>query len=369
MEKENMQVSEDPLLLELMMKDGACAPDIYKTSNYWSFYERKFLRELKALGLHDFRRRKNSVLSSFRATDLTPLMSHIDLSKSKIFNNRITRKIPGWLKVTLLMQAFLNKILPVVDPYGVSVLGLKRLAYDFTRLMGKNAGCKSLDDFQASLIGNPEDIIEVGGKVYTMSILFFYLKYVYCASFMNFDNVEVMVELGCGSGKQIEIIKKLHPDICFFLFDIPPQLYVCEQYLSSVFPGSVVSYKDTRDMMTFPGVQKGKIFIMGNWKFPIIKDEKIDLFWNAASFQEMEPSIVANYLAYVNKCSNFVFLEEAMDGKEKATKEGKLGVLKQTKFEDYKNGLADFLLMDLSPARSPLGNSAVYSDSFWKRQS
>jgi len=368
MGNENMQVRENPFLLDLMMKDFVCAPEIYKTSNYWSFYEKKFLRELKAMGLHDFRRRKNSVLSSFRATDLTPAMSHIDLLKNRIFNNRIVRKIPFWLKMTLLLQTFLNKTFPVVNPYGISGVGLKRLAYDFARLKGQNATAKSLDDFQASLIGNPEDIIEADGKVYTMSMLFFYLKYVYCAAYMNFDHVKVMVELGCGSGKQIEIIKKLHPDICFLLFDIPPQLYVCEQYLSSVFPGSVVSYKDTRDMVTFPEIQKGKIFMMGNWKFPIIEDGQIDLFWNAASFQEMEPSIVANYLTYVNKRANFVFLEQAMNGKEKAGKEGKLGVLKQTTLKDYKTGLTDFDLVNLSPAISPLGNSLVYSDSFWKRK-
>ncbi|EMM79683.1 sugar O-methyltransferase domain protein [Leptospira interrogans str. 2006001854] len=34
---------------------------------------------------------------------------------------------------------------------------------------------------------------------------------------------------------------------------------------------------------------------------------KIDLFWNAASFQEMEPDVVSNYLTIVNESAKAIF--------------------------------------------------------------
>lgn len=362
-----LQVSDNPGLLHLMLDDTARAPDIYKPTNYWAVYEDSFLPELQKLGLHDFRRRKNSILTSFGAADILPSFGQIDLFKSRIFNNRITRKIPFWLRFLCLQNYLLNKILPIATPYDIKIEDLEQLSYEFVRMQGEKVEAKSIDEFEASLIGNPEDIIKRGEKLYTMSILYYYLRYAYCCNYVDFNNIEIFVELGSGCGKQIEVIKKLHPDICFLLFDIPPQLYVCEQYLSAVFPDSVVSYKDTRNMDSIPEIRKGKIFIFGNWKFPILEKVKFDLFWNARSFQEMEPEVVANYLKYINKQANAIFLQETMDGKEVAKGKGYHGVLKQTKLEDYKNGLTNFRLLDMSSCLLPIGNLLTYSDSFWKR--
>lgn len=364
-----MQVLDDPQLLKLMLEDTANATDIYKPTNYWAIYEKRFLPELQKLGLHDFRRRKNSILSSFGATDLSPSFIHsqIDLFKNRIFYNCITRKIPFYLRFMHFQNRLLNKILPITTPYNINTEDLGQLSYEFTRMQGEKVGVKSIDEFEVSLVGNPEDIIKIGKKVYTTSILHYYLRYVYCCKYIDFDNIEIMVELGGGSGKQIEVIKKLYPNISFLLFDIPPQLYVCEQYLSAVFPDSVVSYNDTRNMDVIPEKRKGKIFIFGNWKFPILEKVKIDLFWNAASFQEMEPEVVSNYLKYINNQANAVFLQEVMSGKEVAIKKGNRGVLKQTKLKDYKNGLTNFRLIDISPCILPMSEMTNYSDSFWKR--
>src|SRR5262245_19615712 len=66
------QASEDPALLKLMMEDMRSAPALYKPGNYWKHYEDLFMPELLTMGLHDFRRRRNTVLRSFNATDESP---------------------------------------------------------------------------------------------------------------------------------------------------------------------------------------------------------------------------------------------------------------------------------------------------------
>ena len=128
-------------------------------------------------------------------------------------------------------------------------------------------------------------------------------------------------------------------------------------------------------MVCLPKDRKGKIFIMGNWQIPIIHTEQVDLFWNAASFQEMEPDVVLNYLAYVNRQAQAVFLQELMEGTHVASNQGMSarramspGVLETTKLEHYKEGLADFTLMDVTPSLLPTGTQqGNYSNSFWKR--
>lgn len=359
-----MQVSDDPELLKLMLDDTAEASDLYKPTNYWAIYEKKFIPELQEYGLYNFRKRRNSILSSFGATDLSHTLGQIDLFKSKVFYNCVTRKIPLWSELLSLQNTLLNKILPVVGTYKIEEF--EQMLYEFIRMYGEKIGAKSVDEFEASLAGNPEGIVKIDGRVYTMAILGFYIQYVYCCNFINFDDVKIMVELGSGSGKQIEVMRKLYPDICFLVFDIPPQLYVCEQYLKSVFPGDVVSYRETKQMDSFSGEHKGKIFMFGNWKFPMIEEIPVDLFWNASSFQEMEPEVVANYLKFVNRSAKSVYLLEVMGGKEVASKKGDRGVLKQITIEDYKKGLTNFKLRDMSPPYWPISKRSMYSFSFWE---
>lgn len=378
-----MQASDDPKLLELMLQDIVRAPNIYKPTNYWSVLKKDSLRELQKYGLHDFSRRKNSIFSALVGTTaLTPSFG-TNLLQSKIIANRITLKIPllrDMLKRLLYCYPQLSnktlplvkKLFPISTPYGITVEDIKQLSYETARCEGEKVGAKPLSDFQVSQVGNPEDIILIGNKRYTINILNDYLRYVYCCKFLDFNNTITIVELGGGYGRQVEVIKKLHPNTNFLLFDIPPQSYLCEQYLSAVFPGCVISYRETRDMDSIPNMGNGKIYIFGNWKFPILKAAKIDLFWNASSFQEMEPDIVANYLRYINANENIksVFLKEGMQGQGLARKEGTYGVVKQTTLDDYKEGLSNFELLDMSdsPTLPRIVSSYGQShDSFWRR--
>jgi len=140
--------------------------------------------------------------------------------------------------------------------------------------------------------------------------------------------------------------------------------------LSTLFPDSVVSYKETRKMKKIPTENNGKIFIFGNWQIEEIENFNYDIFWNSASFQEMEPNVVLNYLKFVNKqTKNYIFLLELMKGKEIATVKGSPGVIEQTKLDHYKTGLKDFHIKDFSDAFMVpnLSASAGYKFSFWER--
>ena len=57
------------------------------------------------------------------------------------------------------------------------------------------------------------------------------MYYSYANQFVDFDNIETVVELGSGWGSQAEVWMQLNPDVRLFLFDISPTLYVAEQYL------------------------------------------------------------------------------------------------------------------------------------------
>ena len=358
------QVKDDLELLELMIKDSQSADKMYTASNFCLFYENQIIDELRTNDLKDFRRRKNSALANFGAIDSHHIYSdNYDNSikglylKFARFNFKTIAKIRTIQKVGI--RNFFSKKSNYINSY----------LYDLAKSYGKKCGAKPIENFQADLVGNP-DIFTMNKKFYTANLLYYYVMYSYCCKFIDFDKINSIMEIGSGSGKQIEVIKKLHPHITFYVLDLNPQLYVCEQYLSSVFPNSVVSYKDTRDMTRIPDDKKGKIFILGNWKISTLENLECDGFWNSASLQEMEPDIVANYLKYVNRCTTkFVFLHETMGGQTLAKENGKLGVMKKTTLEDYKQSLNNFILHDLSIANHlpTLSRFTQYRFSLWKK--
>ena len=330
------QVTDDSGLLTVMMEDHKKASPLFQATAFWQRYEKLFLPELYKKGLHDFRRRKNSILASFGATDI-------------LKPETIGLKIP-------LLNKWLS--LKFYDDFS-------HLCSEFARLYGRQTGARALEQLTPSLTGNPQYVVDMAGKKYPISILNYYLRYAYLCQFINFDTISVVTELGSGSGKQIEVLKKLHPKLSFLIFDIPPQLYVCEQYLKAVFPNDVISYRDTKGLSDISSPDSGKIYIFGSYKFPILESVKTDLFWNAASLQEIEPEMAKHYLSFVNRSSKAVYLHEWMSG---VREKGKLII--ETQLKHYEEALTNFKKIDLSPAYilPKVRRSENYKDSFWTRE-
>lgn len=364
------QVEDDPELLRTMMADLDQATALFRPTNYWAVYEQRFVPELLTRGLHDFRRRRGSVVARFGAGDLKPRGAYVDLSLSRLFGNRVTNHIPGWRGALRRLSELLNRrgySPAALDVYECRLRDLQESAFRLTQLYGERTGARPLEMFEPSLAGNPEDVFEVSGTRYTFRSLYYYLRYAYCCQFIDFESITLLVELGSGVGRQIEVIRKLHPHIRIIAFDIPPQLYVCERFLSTVFPNAVISYATTRSYDSLPDLPDGAIVICGTAKFPLIEHVRVDLFWNAVSFQEMEPEVVGNYLRYVDPAATAVYLQQRMGGKELAERLGLPGVLHQTTLDDYRRGLPTHKMIDMSPCLRPLGMLQEHRDSFWRR--
>jgi putative sugar O-methyltransferase len=368
------QVEDDPGLLDLMLEDLHAGPALYQPGNYWANYEKILVPELRTTGLRDFRRRRGSIVNTFGAADFAPITAELNTHPANPETNRRVRAKRMILKLAQRVPPVSRALRALGGSYvGASLEGVQQLCHAYAAAYGRSNGAKPLEDFSASLAGNPEDVFVVDGCTYTTSMLQAYMLYAYCSGFVNFDAIQSVMELGSGSGKQVEVIRKLHPHLSFFLFDIPPQLYVCEQYLRAVFPDAVISYREARMLRSIGRPEPGKIYMFGTAKLPELTDLRCDLFWNAASFQEMEPDLVLNYLDFVNRqTGRHVFLQENMHGMHQAGRPGEHGVLQRTTMEHYKQGLPDFDLADLRDAidlqRLRTSSKTLYSFSFWNRK-
>ncbi|MBL7942511.1 MAG: putative sugar O-methyltransferase [Flavobacteriales bacterium] len=360
------QVQNDTGLLNRMNDDMKAAAPYYNPTNYWAYYEKVFLPELKEKGLTDFRRRKGSVLRSFGATDLIE-SRYVELSKFRLIHNKILLAIPGWNKIIDGLSGLLSRLVSVFPGWAKR---LRSKPFRFASEFGKEMEAPPLEALEISLAGNPEDVFVVDGMPYTNSMLYYYMRYAFGAGHINLNQCATIAELGSGSGKNAEIVMKFHPHLTYLIFDISPQLYVCEQYLKSVFPGRVVGYEENRSRTNLDGLQQGKIYIFGAWHFPLLEKFKLDVFWNCASFQEMEPDVALNYLHYVNQSARRIYLMAKMDGKTKAGKAGDLGVLEPVTLEHYRKGLSNFQLDAMADCYYPNGKRMWngYRESIWHRK-
>jgi len=300
------QVNNDPQLLKTMMNDLSGADDLYRPTNYWEHYQQFFLPELESRGLEDFRRRRNSILNSFGAVDLA-------FSGNLQYKGR--RRIKGISRMIRALSVLLEKMNLEYVP-SESSENITRYFHAHVKKKFDRAGldinlCPTTDH------GNPEDLVIIDDEKWSLAHLQI------CSMLVDtFDNIEfkdgmIFCEIGPGLGRNIEILARLYRHATFVIFDIPPQLYVANQYLCSVFGDRVISYENAVkvDPRNVEDPIKGKIVMLPSWKMPEWSAVKLDIFWNSASFQEMEPNVVENYLSLVREMDpGYVYINSLPGG-------------------------------------------------------
>jgi len=355
----DQQAKDDPELLQLVMQDLAAAPTEFQPTNYWADYTLKFVEQLKLRGLHNFRRRSDEVFRAFGAVDFVHPMAAAGLSR-----NRFIARLPSACRARI--DNWARQYISVPDELDFETY--VRLGYLFAAKYAREGHAKPLSELSVSRVGNPGGIIDIDGRNYTRQSIQYYLQYAYMSRFIDFDRFGIIAELGSGMGRQTEIFAKLHPNSTHLLFDLPPQIYVAEQFLKAVFSDRVVSYRETRAWTSLDRLKPGKIHIFGNYQMPLLATSSIDLFWNSASFHEMEPDIVANYLRFVNASAKWAYLSENLHGGVKAKRPGEPGILKVTTFNHYVSSLPDMELFVSAPALRINGKPLKDTAMIFRRQ-
>ncbi len=331
------------------------APEIFHVGRYWQAYEQKIIEEVKTADLRELRSGKYPLFSTFGFNDL-------------VYHYHPT--MPSYVKSArkLVRKLFIDNRASL--PYSLKLDDIREMAYRHCLLQGQLTGALPITAIEASDFGNPQDVFLFQGKMYTMSFLNFYLRYCFVQNYTNIKGDEIIVELGSGSGYQTEILKKLYPNLTILCFDLPAQLYLCEQYLTGVFgKDAIESSENNLTITSLSEIKKGKINFLGNWQMPLLRGFAFDVFWNAASFGEMEPEIVANYLSYVKDEAAWVYLLQARNGKESTQS---TGVVQPIRFDDYQTMLASTHALvheeDVYEANRRMSKTGGYFQAVWKHK-
>lgn len=340
-------MGDDLKLLDIMLQDSKDIDELYRPTNYWNDSVNKILNTILTEDLQNIRSRYSSC-HSFGASDVQG--DYFSLQKDK--------KI-----IPLTLLKYFSKI-----NSSITKEDFQKLAYYQVFYYDKLYSINKLNEVSISNVWNPKDTFEMDGKQYSIAFLKYYLQYIYMSRFIDFDEVNIYIDLGTGMSKITEIIHKLHPKITILLFDIFPTIYVVDRYMNSLLPKETIGYEMTRKFIDLYDIKKGLIYVLPNWKFPLIKTlSHIDVFINSASFQEMEIPVVNNYLSFINQKASYIYLRETMNGKEKARYPGDIGNIEPVTFKDYQNNLKEYEIIDRSKSIFPL-ITRQYEDILFKKK-
>jgi len=339
--------------LERLLQKYRTAPPQYQATSYWGAYEKRIVDAIRSLDVSQLRSGKYPILATFGIGDAV-YMYHA--------NMRFLKK----LILKLIHRYIINR--RAILPYGLSMSNIQEIAYHHCKLMGDCTGSRPINSIEVSKFGNPRGVFKQDNHEYTVQFLAYYIRYCFSNRHVKYRGDEIVVELGSGSGYQTEVLKKLYPNMTFLCFDLPAQICLCEEYLAHALgEDSIVGTDVTLEWNDLSGIKKGGVHFFGNWQFPLLRGIEFDVFWNAASFGEMEPDVVANYIDIIRGNAKWIYLLQARHGKETR---GKAHVNRPVTLENYKKLLSGYVLQeehDAWQAHRRLGESGGYFEGIWKR--
>jgi putative sugar O-methyltransferase len=350
----------DLTLLTALRERYRAAPAVYHATRYWEAYESSIYQEVARLEVEQI----DSGLYPFLATFGFGNGPYRRRSRSKSFKaGRVvvdavldtTNRLIGARKLDFL-------------PYHIKLQDLNELALARAELAALRAGAQPPSAVQATAFGDPQDLFEVDGRRFSISYLTYFLRYCLVHQTVRLRGDELFVEIGSGPGKQAAVLKQALPGATLFCFDLPLQLFLAYQYARGFMADAIVPLEQTQDWTDLSGLQSGKIHFFGNWQIPLVNGLRHDVFWNAASFGEMEPHVVKHYLAQVTPGARWIYLMQARHGKESGRRRG--GVERPQRFEDYCDYLGGYALRRDQVAQGGLKayrESGGYFEAVWER--
>lgn len=324
-------------LLEEMMADLAVAPEQYKPGNYWRVYETQIYEDLKKLDLNQLRHGvlpSGTVRSFGGGGDVMRFRHHRFFPWDPQFksweNKTLVRLVDKLVSLAAkayppLLSLSLTRVQQGKEYFDKLLEIRRRQAYAVASILDHRGKLATIQDSEAA---NPE-CITIEGRRYSLQFLNKFAEYCYIARFVDFDNVRFVLELGPGIGMQAAVLGKAEPHVKMCLIDIPPQLYVSQQYLQALFPGEVLTYRKTRDLPIIDAAvfKDCRIVCLGTWDLEKVRLVP-DLLISEYSFQEIDKPLVDNYLDQVKRLSvKYIYLNNLTEGHFRATKVGERGVL------------------------------------------
>lgn len=323
--------------VDLALSDAVDQPDEYRPTPFWADACDRIARECRDLGMSTFRRHPTA-LSYFVPTYGRPGNGFTESLVESVLDVA-DRHFEGSEKSTRALENFLSGHAAALADF--------RVVSSATNVQAT----PRLDRFSESDVGSPVEQFEFGGRRFSRSSLNYLLGLTLLKQHVT-TPLRSVLEIGGGFGSLGEILSSADIDELRYIdVDLPPVSCIAEYYLARVLGADrVAPYASTRDLRRIDVDDLPSATVLNGWQIERLQGS-VDLFVNFISFQEMEPSIVENYLRHVDRLgATWILLRNLREGKPVRTRTT-VGVDEPILGADYARMLNSYELVDRSTAR------------------
>jgi hypothetical protein len=158
-----------------------------------------------------------------------------------------------------------------------------------------------------SPVGNPVGLY-INGQTIPLDAIRFHYHAKQVFSLLRDINNPIICEIGAGLGGQAyKILSISARPMSYMIFDIPEVLVTASYFLMANFPEKkVLLYKEAS--MEQIRLEQYDIILMPYFILPQLGNDTVDLFFNAASFGEMESEMVSEYISQIERTCRKYFM-------------------------------------------------------------
>ncbi len=275
---------------------------IYLPSKFWELHNKMNIKQLEITGIENI---KQTVAHNY--------FTWVPIILDKQF--RLNKQFRYLLRSTPILSW--PSILFGPPAHGSSTqLGWKlriQLAI-FTRMLWRTVERNDVEGL-LNLIseprqGNPFEIY-LDGKLISQDLANSVLEYYAIREYFKMPKTEKITfcELGAGYGRNAHVFLNVFPRAKYIVIDIPPALYVSQEYLSSVFPDKKIFAFRCFDL--FEEIEQefydADIVFLLPHQARMLPEKCIDLFINISSLHEMQMQQIQEYFRLIDRLTKGYF--------------------------------------------------------------
>ncbi len=293
-----MTIKNNHKLLNQLINDQKAQKGIYRPGPYWDEYSSRIVKALKKQGLESFR--SNARIGKGFSDSL--VFEPIDLSNLVSIKSRVYEiLVSNYFVSRYFLLPYRSRIKSISDQ---KVMYMNK--YYNLEIGAWYKDFKKQNNLPNPSLENPTDVIDLCGDSIGRTYLNSYIRIYNYSYSVDFKVKNSLLEIGGGFGANVHTLIRLYPNIKKVVYlDIPPMIYIANQYLESIYKGAVLDYSDTRNsnVISFKNDDTLEIICIAPWQIEKL-DLNIDIFWNSASFQEMTVDAVKNYCKHLKRIMN-----------------------------------------------------------------
>ncbi len=274
--------------LDQMRKFVGAGPALYQASPFWTDLGGVHFQQLEAAGVENFKRTVN--------------MQYFNWGTLGILRHQIVRLAMRW--TTQPSMDVFEAEFPNASPFNALQAWIyKTFVALYADALRGHDGMNLLKTLDEPDLGNPYKVRHRGHVVTQDFCNSVHELYSIMGPAPDRERAFSVGEIGAGYGRLAYVFLKTFPNASYTIIDIPPALYLSQNYLTSLFLGEKIF--GFRPFTRFEDVSEefeaSRIRFLAAPQIELLPGKVFDYFVNISSLHEMTVAQVKNYFGHMDR--------------------------------------------------------------------